>query len=169
MNTCVKKYCLVVFIIFPALFGFTGCGAPSGTLDLLTVARKGIELSAQQQSKQHAEIIKHLRDKLTSLDSAFDADLTLIEAGQIKDSNGQPIPLTGSWVITARKGYIAVRDILWDQIQSAETAHRQSLENIKTTHEVLERACELIVSQWQVAEKVKQHVLHVQRRILNEQ
>ncbi len=154
---------VVVSLVF-----LSGCSAPTATLDLLTVARKGISSAADEEAHQHREIVKRLAAQMAALDSAFDADVRLVGAGQIRTGEGTPVELSPEWVISARKGYIAARDLLNEQVQSSQAAHAARRDNLKAADEALEMASELIVRQWNIAERVKQHVLNVQRRIIHD-
>lgn len=145
-----------------------GCSAPSTTLDLITVARKGLISARRQADLQHAEIVDRLKGQAAALDSAFDADVKLAAAGQIITPDGKTVAFTPQWVISARKGYIAARDMLADQVRSAEAAHAAGQDNLKVADESLQMASHLIVQQWNVAEQIKQHVLSIQRSLVND-
>jgi len=149
-------------------FSLAGCAAPSATLDLITVARKGIASARESQAAQHAEIIERLKAQTAALDSAFDADVRLAAAGQITKPDGRPVELSVDWIISARKGYVAARDLLAEQIRSAEVAHVARQDNLKAADEALEMASQLTVQQWNIAERIKQHLMAVQRRLVHE-
>ncbi len=80
---------VVVSLVF-----LSGCSAPTATLDLLTVARKGISSAADEEAHQHREIVKRLAAQMAALDSAFDADVRLVGAGQIRTGEGTPVELS---------------------------------------------------------------------------
>jgi len=145
-----------------------GCAAPTATIDLMTVARKGIAYSQEAQSQQHAEILRRMADQAAALDAAFDADVRLVAAGQVKDAQGRPVELSPEWVISARKGYVAARGLLEKQMRSQELANAKQQENLVAADEALEMACQLIVQRWNVGQRVKQQLLKMQRRLVNE-
>lgn len=144
-----------------------GCGAPSATLDLITLARKAMDSTRQGQLAQHSELMRQFKAQAAALDEAFDADVKLVAAGQIKDASGQPLSLSPQWVISARKGYVAARDIVSQQTRSAETAHATRIDNIKVADEALEMASQLIVRQWAISDRIKQELINVQRRLVH--
>ena len=151
-----------------AMLMLAGCSAPTATLDLITVAQKGVRTAQESESQQHQEILRHMDGQLAALDSAFDADVHLAAAGQVKKADGTPVEFTGDWVISARKGYVAARDTVNGQIRSSEAAHAVRQDNLKAADEALAMASQLIVQQWNVGEQIKQRVLDVQRRLLND-
>lgn len=146
----------------------TGCNAPTATLELITVARKGINSAVEGEKRQHAEVVRQLEAQMAALDSAFDADVRLVAAGQIKNPEDNPVELSPEWVISARKGYTAARDLLSGQIQSTRTVHAKRLDNLEAADEALEMASQLIVRRWNIAERIKEHVLNVQRRFIHD-
>lgn len=146
----------------------SGCSAATATLDLISVVRKGIQLEQESEAQQHAQILQHLTGQLAALDSAFDADVRLVAAGQIKSSDGSIVELSPEWIVSARRGYIAARDLLGDQVRSAEGAHSTRQDNLKSIDESLEMASRLVVREWNVTERIRQHVLDTQRRLLHE-
>lgn len=163
----IVRYRMLGLVLVSAIV-LTGCSAPTATLDLITVARKGISSAADEEVHQHAEIVKRLEAQMFALDSAFDADVRLAAAGQIKDAEGAAVELSPEWVISARKGYIAARDLLSKQIQSSQMAHANRRDNLKAADEALDMASQLIVRQWNVAERIRQHLLNVQRRSVHD-
>ena len=146
-----------------------GCSAPSATLDLITVARKGITSAQEAEQANHALLVQRLEAQKSSLDVAFDADVRLAAAGQIKDNAGRPVALTPEWVISARKGYAAARDLTDKQIRSAQTAHATRMDNLRAADESLDMASQLILRQWSVSEKIRQHLINLQRRLTHGQ
>lgn len=157
---------LILSLLFPVLFA--GCSSPTASLDMISVARKGIRLASEGEAQVHNEILQRLQSQVSALDSAFDVDVRLVAAGQILDANDNPVELSSQWVISARKGYIAARDLTTKQIQLSKAAHVKRLDNLKTSAEALEMASNLIVQQWNVANRIKQHILEVQRRFIND-
>jgi len=142
-----------------------GCSAPTATLNLITFARKALVSAQQAQAAQHDELTQHLKKQATALDAAFDNDVRLVAAGQIKGASGEPIELTPEWVVSARKGYAAARDLIADEIRSAESSHAAELDNLKAADEALDMASQLIVRQSAIAEQIKQQLISVQRRL----
>ncbi len=165
MNIRTSRF--VVLAASALLAMLTGCSAPTATLDLITVARKGLTLAKQAQIDQHTELANRLESQTASLDTAFDADVRLVAAGQIKNSDGKPVALTPEWVISARKGYAAARDLLAKQARSAEAAHATRLDNLNAADEALDMATQLIVQQWAITNRIRQELINVQRRLIN--
>ncbi len=151
--------------IFLAFLG--GCSAPVATLDLITVARKALTQSQEEEKMSHADLLQQLKGQTAALDQAFDADVKLVAAGQIKDASGKPIEMTPEWIISARKGYAAARDLISKQGRSAESAHLVRLDNLKAADEALEMASQLIVQQLSIKDRVKQHLINVQRSLIH--
>jgi len=146
----------------------SGCAAPTATLDLIGVARKGLQGVRADEEAQHAQTLKRMEAQAAALDAAFDADVRLVAAGQIRNPEGEPVSLTPEWVISARAGYAAARNLLQDQLLSLERTHQVRQDNLAATDESLEMASQLIVQNWNVAQRIKQHLLEVQRRWINE-
>ncbi len=153
-------------IILPLSLFLSGCTAPASTLQLITVARKAISGAREGQIAQHDEIVRNLHAQANALDHAFDNDVRLVAAGQIKDAQGKSLTLTGEWVISARKGYTAARGLIAEQVRSAEAAHAKRLDNLKAADESLEMASELVIRQLNVTERIRQHLLSVQQAIV---
>jgi len=154
-------------MLLAALLAAPGCAAPGATLDLITVARKGLAMSRQAQADRHAEIVRRLQAGIAELDGAFDNDVRLVAAGQIKSPDGQPAGLTPEWVISARKGYSAARDLVAEDIRAAEQAGAADEDNLKAADEALEMASQLVVQQWSIGERLKQQLIDAQRRLVN--
>jgi hypothetical protein len=142
-----------------------GCGAPTATLDLITVARGALASAKEAEEEHHAELARRLEAQAASLDAAFDADVRLAAAGKITDAEGKAVAFTPEWVIAARKGYAAARDLLAEQGRSAEAAHATRLDNLAAADEALDMASQLILQQWALSEKVRQELINVQRRL----
>ena len=145
----------------------SGCSAPTATLDLITVARKGLGMAGQAELEHQAQLTDQLNAQIASLDAAFDADVRLVAAGQIKDAQGGILTLTPEWVISARKGYAAARDLLAGQMRSAEAVHVTRLDNLQAADEALDMASQLIVQQWAVTERIRQELINMQRRLIH--
>ncbi len=143
-----------------------GCSAPLATLDLITVARKAIADAQEDQVAQHAELIRHLKARSSELDQAFDTDVQLVAAGQIKDASGKAVNLTPQWVISARKGYIAARNMINDQVRSADAAQATRLDNLKAADETLDMASQLVLRQWSIGQGFKDRLLSIQRTLM---
>ena len=146
-----------------------GCSAPSATLELITVARKALAEAKQTQAVQHDDLVKQLEANKAALDAAFDADVALAAAGGLKDANGQPVPFTPQWVISARRGYAAARDVLAQQVQQADAVHAVNQDNLTAADESLDMAAQLIVATWNVAERLRMQLLAAQRSLTHGQ
>ena len=144
-----------------------GC-SPSATLDLITVARKGLTMAQEAQTAQRAEIVRQLDGQADALDQAFDADTRLAASGQLKDADGKTVPFSPEWVISARKGYAAARDAIGNQVRQTEALHSVRMDNLKAADEALDMASQLIVQQWSVGERIQQELLKVQRRLAHD-
>ena len=84
--------CVLVALIVPALSA--GCGAPPATMELIAVARRGLADASTLEKGRHTAAVGRLAALKAALDSAFDADARLIEAGKIQDAAGKPVPLS---------------------------------------------------------------------------
>lgn len=144
-----------------------GCAAPPATMDLITVARKGLAMAKEAQASQHAEIVRHLESQSAAMDQAFDADVRLAATGQIKTADGQAVAFSPEWVIAARKGYAAARDTLRRELCDAQTANAARTDNLKAADEALDMASQLIVQQYSISEQVKLQLINVQRSLRN--
>lgn len=147
----------------------TGCAAPPATLELITVARRALAEAKDAQIAQHEALVQQLEAQQGALDAAFDADVKLVAAGGITDATSQPVALSPQWVISARKGYIAARDELGLQIRSVEAVHAIRQDNLSAADDALDMASQLIVAQWNIAERLKTVLLTAQRRITDGQ
>ena len=157
---------LAALAIIPAIFAM-GCSPPAASLDLITVARQGIAMARQSQQEQNEIIIKQLAAQQAALDAAFDADVRLAASGQIKDAAGKEIGLSSDWVISARKGYIAARDVLSNQIQQSQAATAVRIDNLHASDEALDMASQLIIQQQGLAIKLEQQLINMQRKLAN--
>lgn len=158
----------LIFLLIAAC-PLAGCSAPSTTLDLITVARMGIKSAGETQAANHAELLQHYDTQAHALDNAFDTDVRLVESGQILDSQGNPLKLTAEWVISARKGYAAARGIIADRKRSSEAAHAVNIDNLNAADEALDMASQLIVQQSSLTQKLRQHLINIQRRLIDGQ
>ena len=143
-----------------------GCSAPPASLDLIAVARKGVVSARQAQVAQHDRQVKQLQAQAAAMDAAFDADVKLAESGALKDEQGKPLTLTAQWVISARKGYAAARDMVSESVRQEEGNHATCLDNLDATDEALDMAAQLIVQQMAVGEKLRQELLAAQKKLI---
>ncbi|MCD4823578.1 MAG: hypothetical protein K8S55_03155 [Phycisphaerae bacterium] len=142
-----------------------GCSSPAATLELLSVGREALASARTSQEQSHAAAVRNYQKQLAALDAAFDADVRLAAAGGIKNAAGKPVGLSADWVISARKGYAAVRNILAQQAQAARDVHAVELDNLRAGDEALQMAAELTIAQWNIAERLKQEFRKLQNRI----
>ena len=148
-----------ILLLLVAVFLCGGCTAPTATVDLIAVGQAGLASAKESQLQNHDDLVKRYNAQLAALDAAFDSDVKLAAAGGIKDSKGEPIVLTADWVISARRGYTAARNILTQQMQEIQTAHTTQLDNIKAADEALDMAAQLTVMQWNISEQFKQQFM----------
>jgi hypothetical protein len=158
--------CVLVALILPALS--TGCGAPPATMELIAVARKGLADASTLEKSRHAEALSRLDAQKAALDSAFDADARLVEAGKIQDAAGKPLPLSAEWVISARRGYAAARDALAQQRRRLETENASHLDNLSAADEALAMAGRLILQHYALAGQARQIIHALGRRLIRE-
>lgn len=151
----------LVALVLPA------CQAPTATLDLLSVARQGLADARDAQTALHEQHLQQLAARQKALDAAFDADVRLVAAGQLQTPDGQPVDLTAAWVIDARKGYAAARDILASQARQAASVHATHLDNLNASAEAIDLAEQLITLQWSVAEPLRQQFMNLRRRLFH--
>lgn len=149
----------VIFVII--LLALPGCRTPTATLDLIAIGRKGLASAREAQQAHQADLLRHHKTQLAALDSAFDNDVRLVEAGQLKAADGNLVKLDADWVISARKGYAAVRTIMADQMRANQATGAIEIDNIDAAAEALEMAAQLTVLQWNVSEKIKQQFLKI--------
>jgi hypothetical protein len=124
-------------------------------------------MARQAEVEHHAQLAKQVEAQLASLDIAFDADVRLAAAGQVRDPDGKVLTLTADWVISARKGYAAARDILAGQTRSADASHAVRVDNLKAADDALDMAAQLTVQQWAITNNLRQELINVQRRLIN--
>jgi hypothetical protein len=152
-----KSALLIVFAII--LLALPGCRTPTATLDLIAIGRKGLASARKAQQSHQADLLRHHKARLASLDSAFDNDVRLVEAGQLKLPDGEEIKLSADWIISARKGYAMARTIMAEQMRTSQAAGAVEIDNINAADEALEMATQLTVLQWNVGERIKQQFL----------
>jgi len=143
-----------------------GCGAPTSALSLIAVARQGIQQERQDAAAAHKVLIAQLRTGQAALDAAFDADVKLAAADQVRNAQGKPAALSAEWVISARKGYIAARDAIAAQIAAQQLAEATRQDNLSAADEALRLAGDVIVQQAALGRQVKQYLLSIQRRLI---
>jgi len=93
------------------------------------------------------------------------AALAVAAAGDIEGPDGKPTNLTAEWVISARKGYAAARDLIGNEARLAELASLARTDNLKAADEALDMAAELILQQAELTERVRQTLLDFHRRL----
>jgi len=151
-----------------ALALLAGCSTPPATLELLAVARAGLADALEAQRVQHADTLGRLDAQSAALDAAFDADVRLVAAGGVQDADGNPVALTPEWVISTRQGYAAAVGALAEQRRLAEREHAIRADNLAAADEALEMAAELISRQSNMNEDLRQYLLALQRRWIDE-
>lgn len=146
----------------------SSCSAPPATMELVTVAQKALRDAQSLEQDRHQESLARLGELESAMDAAFDADARLVEAGRIPGSDGQPLPLSAEWVISARKGYAAGRWALALQRSRNEQQHATHLDNLVAADEALGLAGQLILQQYALSESARQVILAAQRRFIRE-
>ncbi len=142
-----------------------GCGAAPAALELIAQAQKGLDQARRAQQAQHEQIVAQMESQSVALDDAFDRDVRLVEAGKITDSSGRPVEFDAEWVISARRGYAAARDVLGEQINRQQASHEDDADNLDAADEALEMAAELIVYQSSLTGRLKQRLLDIYGRL----
>lgn len=160
------RLCVLVTLLVPALSA--GCGAPPAAMELIAVARKGLADASTLEKSRHAEALSRLDAQKAALDSAFDADVRLVEAAKIRDAAGKPVPLSAEWVISARRGYAAARDALAEQHRRVQAEHACHLDNLSAADEALGMASRLILQHYALAQRARQIVHSLGRRLIRE-
>ncbi|MBN1942718.1 MAG: hypothetical protein JW849_05420 [Phycisphaerae bacterium] len=145
-------------VLFLAML-LPGCASPTATVDLIGVAKKSLAATATTQQQSHERLVGQYQAQQAALDAAFDADVRLAAAGQLKNARGEPVELSADWIVSARKGYAVARDLLAEQIRKETETHAVEQDNIAAAVEALQMAEELTVLQWNVSERFKQQFL----------
>jgi len=158
MRRCVRL--IIAALAGAVLLG--GCAAPTATLDLISVARKGIAIARTDAQTRRVDAASRMASQVAALDAAFDADVRLAEAGSLTDDEGESVELTAEWVISARKGYSAARASLEERIRSVSDAHMAAIDNLDACDEALAMASQMIVANWNVSQHIKQYILEIQ-------
>ena len=140
-----------------------GCEAPPATMELIAVARTGLAGAGEAEDQRHEQEQAHLAAQAAALDAAFDADVRLAAAGELTGADGERVALDAEWVISARKGYAAARDLLADEARAAEREHATRADNLRASDEALEMAQELIAERWAVGARVRRTVMNLFR------
>ncbi len=132
-----------------------GCSAPAATLELISAARRGLDLAAEAEHRAHAERRESIEARADALDTAFDADVRLVGSGALERPDGSAVELTPEWVISARKGYAAARDALGEKARAVEAVHAANLDNLRTSDEALEMARRLILRRMRLTAPIR--------------
>jgi len=140
-----------------------GCTTPTATTELISQGIKGLELARSAREQSYTIETKMYQQQLASLNTAFDADVSLVSAGGLKDKDGKAVEMTAEWIISARKGYSAAVDSINEKMVKAQQVYSTDLDNITAANEALQLANELVVMQWNVAEKFKEQFLKLQQ------
>ena len=161
----ITRHCRLAGLL--VLAAVCGCSSPAATLELIAAARQGLTLERRGQEDVHEQVLALLQSQTRALDAAFDADVRLIASGQVSDSSGAAVAMTPEWVVSARKGYIAAREMVGEQIVSARAAHNVRLDNLAACDRTLELAEQLMLRQTAATEAVKQHLMNIHRRLID--
>ena len=156
-------------LLLAGMLAAGGCQSQSASLELVTVARRGLAMAKDAEAAQHAAQVQQWQAQAGALDAAFDADVKLVAAGQVRDAQGQPLPLSPEWVISARKGYSAARSLVEQQVRQGESAHTTRADNLQASDEALEMASQLILQEMAVGNAVRQQLLDAQRKLATPQ
>lgn len=166
--SALARRCLLLLPLFAAAFE-AGCATQSASLELITVARRGLSMAQDAQVQQHAQQVGQLSAQSAALDAAFDADVKLVAAGQLKTAQGQAISLSPEWIISARKGYAASRDQVAEQLRQADSANATRLDNLRAADEALDMATQLILQQTNLGSSVIGQLMGAQQKLANPQ
>jgi len=131
------------------------------------MGQAGLASAKLAQQQHQADLRKYHQAQLAALDAAFDNDVRLAAAGEIKSLDGETIELSANWVISARKGYAAARNILAAGMLANQSANAIETDNIDAAADALDLAAQLTVLQWNVGERVKQQFLKLTRSFSN--
>lgn len=162
MFAIVRVVCLIAAAtLLPA------CSPPQASLDLITVARKGLAMARQAELDQHQQTAQHWQAQMATLDAAFDADVKLAASGQLKDAQGQSVTLSANWVIAARKGFTAARDAMAAQVTQDQANHAGRMDNLQASDEALDLAGQLILEQMALGTRTRQALVAAQNKIIS--
>lgn len=161
-----RKFAAVVVLAI-VLLALPGCRTPTATLELIAIGRKGLASARTAQQHHQADLLRHHKAQLAALDSAFDNDVRLVAAEQLKTADDKIIKLDAEWVISARKGYTAARTIMAERMRASQAAWAVEIDNVNAADEALEMATQLTVLQWNVGERIKQQFFKLTKDFLN--
>jgi hypothetical protein len=116
----------------------------------------------------HDQHVQQLAAQRRALDAAFDADVHLAAAGRLRGADGLAVELSPEWVVSARKGYAAARDILAEQARLADANHAVRLDNLAAAAEAVDMTEQLITLQWSIAEPLRQEFINLRRRLFHD-
>jgi len=150
-----------------AVLAVGGCAPPAATLELIAVARAGLADAKASQQQSHDARMLQFAQQQAALDAAFDTDVRLAEAGELRDAQGNPVAMDGRWVIGARKGYVAARDAVAQQARSAQAVHATRQDNLAAADEALQMARTLIIEQQGMSIRMRQY-LNNQRQVTSD-
>jgi hypothetical protein len=153
--------------VLPAVLA--GCGAPTATLDLISVARRGLADARKAELQRKEEMTRRVETQMAALDDAFDADVRLVSAGDVTGADGKPVELSADWVISARKGYSAAGRMLMEQALADQADHLQRLDNLSAADEALQMAGGLIVRQAAISQRARNVLMQLHRRIIHDE
>ncbi|MFP4054549.1 MAG: hypothetical protein ACLFV7_11880 [Phycisphaerae bacterium] len=141
-----------------------GCGSSAAALELITVARRGLAGASEAEQQRYEQTREAIGRQVDALGRAFDADVRLVAVGRVTDADGNAVSLTPEWVIRARQGYTAGRDLLQREVLQQQAAHAVRMDNIAASDEALEMAGDILLRQASVGEKVRSMLKQVHRR-----
>lgn len=153
--------------VWPVLLA--GCGTPTATLDLISVARRGLDDARTAERQRREEMRQRVESQMDALGDAFDTDVRLVSAGEVTGPDGKPVALSAEWVISARKGYAAAGRMLLQQALADQADHLQRLDNLAAADEALLMAAGLIVRRAAVSERVRNVLMDLHGRMTNEE
>ncbi|MFP4140113.1 MAG: hypothetical protein ACLFVY_06075 [Phycisphaerae bacterium] len=153
--------------VLPVLLA--GCGAPTATLDLISVARRGLADARSAELQRSEEMTRRVESQMDALGEAFDTDVRLVSAGEVTGADGKPVALSPEWVISARKGYAAAQRMLVQQTLTDQADHLQRLDNLAAADEALQMATGLIVRRAAVSQRVRNVLMDLHGRMIDEE
>jgi hypothetical protein len=158
---------MLLTAVLPAMLA--GCGAPTATLDLISVARRGLVDAREAELQRSEEMTRRVETQMDALGDAFDTDVRLVSAGEVTGADGKPVELSADWVISARKGYAAAQRMLLQQALADQADHLQRLDNLSAADEALQMAGGLIIRQAAVSQRARNVLTQLHRRIINDE
>ena len=122
-----RRFSILLF----ALSGLTGCVTfTRAEMELVTQARRGVELVAQQDDQRDRAVAELTRLRRDKLDDAFDADVRERAAQETLDPD---------WVIQARRAYAVAIDAYAKAQAANERATIARKQNLASINAVLDR------------------------------